>query len=89
MPSTSNDGSASARPSAWALRSTSANSPPASLILLRMKFEVPFTMPKTAWLRSPHRPSFSVRMIGMPPPTLASNPTSAPRFSAARKTSSP
>jgi len=50
---------------------------------------VPFMMPCTLSIRFAFNPSRSDRRIGMPPPTLASNATSTPRFAAAPKISLP
>ena len=54
-----------------------------------MKLLVPLMMPAIHSIRLAVRPSRSALMIGMPPPTAASNATITPRARAASKISLP
>ena len=89
IPSMSSVGSASAYPASWASRSASSKSRPSSVILVRMKFEVPLTMPWSDRIRFAARPSRSAPMIGTPPATAASKPRNTPRRRAVAKSSVP
>src|SRR6266511_3953975 len=72
-PSTSAVGSRSAYPSVCASAKASWKEDPSSVIRVRMKLVVPFTMPITRRMRSPASDSRRGRMRGMPPATEASS----------------
>ena len=73
-PSTSSPGSlVSAYPSSWAIFKASSKPIFSRTILVSMKLVVPFTMPSTSVMTLAARHWCIGVMIGVPPPTEASN----------------
>ena len=70
QPSTSSDGSASAKPRRWASASALSKVTPALRICVRMTLVVPLMTQSSAEMRSPSRLSRSNAMIGSPAPTV-------------------
>ena len=89
MPSTSNVGSVSAYPRAWASAKTSAKSLPWSRISVRIKLPVPFIIPASHSIRLPLSPSLNTLIMGMPPATAASKAIMTPAVLALLKISLP
>src|SRR5580700_3649864 len=71
-PSTSSDGSASAKPRRWASARALAKLTPAPRICVRITLVVPLMTQSSAPMRSPSRLVRSNAMMGKPAPTLAS-----------------
>ena len=87
-PLTSSEGSASANPRRCASASASSYAAPPS-ISVRMKFVVPFTIPRTRWTFVATSASRSTLITGMAAQTLASKRSCTPAREAAEKSSAP